>query len=137
MITLAQYFGPWWAHPDHTPERTESAHALLDACEKMEAEMVSAGVVFVTNPKTGSQVSGSLYGGFRPQSCPIGTPHSAHKEGLAVDRYDPLYHIDAWLMAHQDALARHGIYIESPDSTSGWSHWTIRPPGSGNHIFIP
>lgn len=137
MITLEQHFGAWWRHPDHTPARDDHAHALLEACARLETEMVAEGVVFVTNPKTGSEVSGALYGGFRPQSCPQGAPHSAHKEGLAVDRYDPLGHIDAWLMAHPDALERHGIYIEHPDHTPGWSHWSIRAPRSGKHIFYP
>jgi hypothetical protein len=137
MITLTDLAGPWSRHPDWTPARAENGARLLAACSALEAEMIAGGVAFPVNKKTGSQVSGSLYGGFRPQSCPQGSPKSAHKEGFAVDRYDPLGHIDAWLMAHQDAMDRHGIYIEHPDDTPGWSHWSIRAPKSGKHVFKP
>lgn len=137
MITLTQLAGPWSRHPDWTPARAENGVRLLAACTDLESEMVAAGVVFPVSHKTGSQVGGDLYGGFRPQSCPQGAAHSAHKEGLAVDRYDPFGHIDSWLMTHQDALERHGIFIEAPESTPGWSHWTIRPPISGHHVFLP
>lgn len=135
MLTVKEYFGPWFGHLDHTEERNENAKRLLVACNALEAEMVS--VVFPTNRKTGSNVSGAVYGGFRPQHCTEGAPRSAHKEALAVDRYDPLGHIDAWLTAHPDALALHGIYIEHPSKTPGWSHWSIRAPRSGKHIFYP
>ena len=137
MITLEQYFGPWWSHPDHKPWISENAHKLLDACASLEKEMVADAVVFPENPITGNGVSGEHNGGFRTQSCPIGALHSAHKEGMAVDRYDPSGSIDAWLIAHPDALDRHGIYIEHPSATFKWSHWSIRAPGSGNHIFYP
>ena len=136
-VTLAQYFGPWWRHPDHTPERNENAHVLLTACFNLAKEMEKDGVVFSVNSKTQSGVSGSLYGGFRPQSCREGAPKSSHKEGQGLDRYDPLGQIDAWLLAHPEALGRHGLYIEHPDKTPGWSHWTVRAPKSGNRIFYP
>lgn len=136
MITLQQYFGPWWEHPDATEERKANAERLLAVCEKLEAEMLTD-VTFPDNPATGNGVSGTQYGGFRPQDCQQGAPHSSHKEGLAVDRYDPHGDVDAWCMAHQDRLKALGIYIEHPDSTPHWSHWTIRPPASGHTVFYP
>jgi hypothetical protein len=99
--------------------------------------MVADGVVFPTNPATKTQVAGETYGGFRPQDCPQGAPHSAHKEGLAVDRYDPSGAIDSWLLKNQYALGSCGVYIEHPSTTKGWSHWSIRPPASGHHVFYP
>lgn len=137
MITLEQYVGPHADSPDWTPERQANATKLLVRCGELEAEMVAAGVYFPDNPTTGSGVSGQTFGGFRPQNCTQGAPHSSHKEGLAVDRYDPHGDIDNWLMAHQDALTCYGIFIEHPDSTHGWSHWSIKAPGSGNHVFLP
>ena len=137
MITLQEYFGHWWDHNDATEERKANAERLLGLCEKLELMALADGVEFPINPTTGSGVSGSTYGGFRPQSCPIGAPSSSHKEGLAVDRYDPSGQIDEWCMAHQDDLKECGIYIEHPKYTVGWSHWTIRPPKSGNRVFIP
>jgi hypothetical protein len=137
MITLSQYVGPWSDSPDWTPERQANAEALLAKCDALEAEMMEAGVEFPVNPKTTTQVSGEVYGGFRPQSCPIGASHSNHKEGRAVDRYDPFDAIDNWCMVHQDRLKEHGICIEHPDATPHWSHWQSVPPASGHTVFRP
>lgn len=137
MITLNQYVGPHRSSHDWTPEREQNATRLLAACVALEVEMARGGVAFPDNPKTLSGVSGTTFGGFRPQDCPIGAPNSSHKEGLAVDRYDPRGEIDVWCMAHQDRLAAHGIYIEHPSATPGWSHWTIKAPRSGNRVFYP
>jgi hypothetical protein len=137
MITLGEYFGPHWDCADRTDDRTVNANDLLLACAALEKEMLAGGVVFPTNPNTNSQVSGQTFGGFRPQSCPQGAPDSAHKEGKAVDRYDPHGEIDAWCMKNEDRLVANGIYIEHPDKTQGWSHWSTRSPKSGRHIFWP
>ncbi len=137
MITLNQYVGPHSASPDWTPERQQAATKLLAACCALEVEMARGGVSFPDNPATKSGVSGVTFGGFRPQNCTQGAPNSSHKEGLAVDRYDPRGEIDVWCMAHLDRLAHHGIYIEHPSATPGWSHWTTRAPKSGNRAFYP
>lgn len=137
MITLAQYVGPHAGSPDWTAENQANAAKLLVACNALEAEMVEDGIAFPDNPATKSGVSGRTFGGFRPQDCPQGAPNSSHKKALAVDRYDPKGEIDAWLMANQDRLVFHGLYIESPDFTKGWSHWTTRAPKSGRRVFYP
>lgn len=137
MITLNQYVGPHSASPDWTPERQQAATKLLAACCALEVEMARGGVSFPDNPATKSGVSGLTFGGFRPQNCPQGAPNSSHKEGMAVDRYDPRGEIDVWCMAHLDRLAHHGIYIEHASATPGWSHWTTRAPKSGNRAFYP
>ncbi|EJL77370.1 hypothetical protein PMI15_04692 [Polaromonas sp. CF318] len=137
MITLNQYVGPHRNSPDWTPTREQNATKLLAACAALEVEMSDAGVAFPDNPATGSGVSGQTFGGFRPQDCPQGAANSSHKQGQAVDRYDPDGEIDAWLMANQDRLVFHGLYIEHPSATPRWSHWTTRAPGSGNRVFYP
>jgi hypothetical protein len=137
MFTLADYVGVHADSPDWTEDRQQNAIALIMACTKLQTMMESDNVHFPLNPATGTTISGETYGGFRPQDCPIGAPNSAHKEGQAVDRFDPDSDIDAWLESHQDALVECGIYIEHPSTTPGWSHWSIRPPASGNHIFYP
>lgn len=137
MITLDQYVGPHADSPDWTIGRQENAKYLLDACAMLETEMVDSGVAFPDNPATGSGVSGETYGGFRPQDCTIGAPHSAHKEGLAVDRYDPDGAIDDWLMARQHSLKEHGLFMEHPSATPGWCHLQLRAPASGNRVFYP
>ena len=137
MITLAEYFGRWVNHIDATEERKANARALLASCELLENRMLADGFAFPTNPATGSGVSGSKYGGFRPQDCPIGAPKSNHKIGLAVDRFDPLNQIDEWCMEHQDVMKECGIWLEHPSATDKWSHWQAVRPGSGNRVFYP
>lgn len=137
MITLEEYVGVHKDSPDWTEARRINATELLRACAELERLAVEDGVKFLNNARTGSGVSGDTLGGFRPQSCPIGAPSSAHKEGLAVDRYDPNGEIDSWCMANLSQLIKCGIYIEHPSKTNGWSHWTVKAPGSKNRVFFP
>ena len=137
MITLAQYVGPHSKSPDWDTTCQANAAQLLVACSKLEEYARADGVEFPDNPNTGSGVSGLTFGGFRPQDCPQGAPLSSHKKGLAVDRYDPRNKIDDWCMKNLAKLEECGIYIEHPSKTPGWSHWTIKRPGSGNRVFYP
>lgn len=137
MITLNQYVGIHRASPDWTPLREQNATKLLAACCALEVEMARGGVKFPDNPKTKSGVSGETFGGFRPKNCPIGASSSLHKQGQAVDRYDPHGEIDAWCMAHLDRLAHYGIWLEHPAATPTWSHWQSVGVPSGNRVFRP
>lgn len=137
MIALTDYLGRWSSHPDATPERRANAGLLLECCAKLQAMAEADGVVFPENPMTESQISGSTYGGFRPQECPIGAPRSNHKEGRAVDLYDPKGEIDTWCLNNKPKLAECGIYIEAPSKTTGWSHWQNVAPKSGTRVFFP
>ena len=137
VFTMDDLVGPWKDSPDWTQERQANATKLIAACTKLQEALEADGIHFPLNPHTGTTISGETYGGFRPQDCPIGAPDSAHKQGLAVDRYDPNEQIDQYLLRRVDLLTQFGIYIEAPSSTPGWSHWSIRAPGSGHHIFYP
>lgn len=140
MITLVQYFGPYAGHADATDTVIDNAEALLKACGALEQMAKLDGVQFPDSPKTGNGVSGDGNGGFRPKDCPVGAEHSSHKEGRAVDRYDPHGDIDRWCMSNSGEggkLSQCGIYIEHPSKTDGWSHWTIKAPGSGRRVFMP
>lgn len=137
MITLLQYFGPWMNHPDATPAKQANAQRLLDAVNSLMAYAEEHGIEFKINPSTDSQVSGTRLGGFRPILSTTGAARSSHKEGLAVDIYDPDDEIDKWCLDNLDRLEKVGIYLEHPDYTTTWSHWTIRKPGSGNRVFYP
>lgn len=136
-LTLIQYFGKYLKHIDATTERKDNAEKLVIAVNRLIDIMVMAGVTFRTNPLTGSIVGGETLGGFRPQNCPIGAPASAHKQGLAVDIYDPDGKIDDWLISHQLELKQYGLYFEHPTATRGWSHWSTRKPRSGRTFFYP
>lgn len=134
ILSLGDYFGQWINHKDATAEVIGNAERLIEAVNKL-ASMSSA--TFLINPNTKTRVSGLDYGGFRPQSCEQGAPKSKHKQGLAVDLYDPTESIDDWCVLHLDLLKQCGIYIEHPSATRGWSHWSIIKPPSGRIVFYP
>lgn len=141
MISIDHYFGKYGkTHPDVTPARYANAQRLLKAVNQLMMVGIQEGVIFPTNKATGSQVAGEENGGFRPQDCPIGAPSSAHKEGLAIDLYDPLGAIDSWLLSSDGAKKCYtdlGIYFEAFTDTPGWTHWTLRKPLSGQRFFKP
>lgn len=135
MITVADVIGPWIKSPDLTAGRRKSIADLVPPVNALLAKAKAAGIPLPINPKTGTQVSGAQFGGFRPQTCPIGAPLSAHKQGMAVDIYDPTNALDAWIT--DDVLRECGLYREGGHWTPGWTHLTIRRPGSGNRTFVP
>ena len=135
MISPSDIIGPWKNSPDLTEERIENISDLVPPVNALLAKAKAAGISLPINPKTGTQVSGEQYGGFRPQTCPIGAPLSAHKQGMAVDIYDPDNKLDEWIT--DDVLRTVGLYREGGHWTPGWTHLTTRRPGSGNRTFIP
>lgn len=136
-MNTAQYFGKWLNNRDVTPERMNNAENLCAAVNKLMEYMEADGMQFPINPHTRTNVGGETLGGFRPQSCAIGAPQSAHKEGMAVDIYDPDNKIDKWLLAHEAELELFSLWFEHPDATPHWSHWSTRKPKSGNRFFRP
>ena len=135
MISPSDIIGPWKNSPDLTEERIENISDLVPPVNALLAKAKAAGISLPINPKTGTQVSGEQYGGFRPQTCTIGAPHSAHKEGMAVDIYDPTNALDVWIT--DEVLRECGLFREGGRWTPGWTHLTTRRPGSGNRTFIP
>lgn len=135
MISLEEYVGPHSESPDWTPERKDAAVVLLPKVNELLAAAEHNGVDLPDNPKTGSLVSGTQYGGFRPQNCPEGAPHSSHKEGRAVDVFDPSGELDRWIS--DLILEKYDLYREHPADTNGWCHLTDRAPSSGKRTFHP
>ena len=135
MIFLRDYFGPWFDHEDATDERKANAEELLDRVNALLLEADAHEVELIENPATGTYVSGQTYGGFRPQSCPIGAPNSSHKQGKGVDIYDPNNALDNWIS--DGILAKHDLFREVASATSGWVHLTSRAPRSGKRSFFP
>lgn len=136
-LAVEQYFGKWLTHKDVTMAIIDNAKGLCIAVNKLIMAMEATGFEFKINPLTQSLIGGETLGGFRPQDCPIGAPSSAHKQGLAVDIYDPDNAIDAWLVKNQATLKDFGLYFEHPTATPRWSHWTVRAPKSGRRFFYP
>jgi len=135
MISLNDYFGPWGDCDDATPERRQCAEIMLDKVNALLLDAEAHGVELRINPDTETLVSGGQYGGFRPQACTIGASDSAHKEGRAVDVFDPVNALDNWI---SDAiLEHHGLYREMPLATRWWCHLSDRAPDSGRRTFQP
>lgn len=138
MITFDEYVGAWKDSPDLTEQRMLNIRLkLLPRVWELEKIMRLEHVIFRNSPATGCEISGQTPGGFRPQSCRIGAPESLHKEGLAVDVFDPDGEIDFWCTSHIHMLRTCGIWIESPVVTKGWSHWQCVEPKSGYRVFTP
>lgn len=137
MITLEQYAGVWIKHVDFNGACQEAAKLLLDRVNRLLAEYVASGHELEINPKSKTNVSGEIYGGFRPQDCPIGAPYSSHKLGMAVDVYDPFNSIDIWLDTHPEILVKYDLYREHPSATRNWCHLSTKPPKSGKRTFLP
>lgn len=135
MITAAQYFGLWNDHRDVTEEIRRDTDVFLEKVNALLFTAQMSGAAPPINPLTGCQISGTQYGGFRPQSCPQGAPKSSHKVGRGVDIYDPQNRLDEWLS--DDILEAYGLYREHPDATERWVHLTDRAPGSGRRTFQP
>lgn len=146
VITVQQYFGSKFGHPDVTQLRFENALSLLMRVGELLSEARADGVnVDLIDPDTGTEISGSKGGsgdgGFRLQDSKTGAPGSAHKNGEAVDKYDPDNALDTWLdkfdtgTAGNTKLEYHGLFREHGDDTPGWCHIQTRAPKSGKRTF--
>jgi hypothetical protein len=140
MITLEQYFGEKINSPDATPERIGRAGATIGLVNKLLSRAVAEGVYAEPiDADTGTQISGSHAGygdgGFRLSTSKTGGPGSKHREGGAVDVYDPGDFLDDWLT--NEILEEYGLYREAPESTPGWCHLQSISPHSGHRTFIP
>jgi len=136
MITLEQLFGAKMQHPNATPERVANGIELLTRVSELLEYLEYVPPIC---PNTGTQISGSKGGsgdgGFRLQTSGTGAKKSSHKEGQAVDIYDPRGVLDDLLS--DEILDNHDLYREHPDDTPGWCHLTTRAPRSGRRTFHP
>lgn len=141
MITIEHYFsggtpekfGAKLQHTDATEIRRGNADILLSAVNKLLARATEEGAYAAEiDPDTGCQVSGvrggSGDGGFRLQYSGTGASRSKHKEGCAVDVFDPTESLDNWLT--DEILKEFGLFREHPSATRGWCHLQTTPPGS-------
>lgn len=143
MITRAQWLGPYAAHPAARAVRLlANGDALLAAVNRMLDVAASAGVSLTENPTTHSLVSGSGNGGFRPPDCPVGAPLSQHKNGNALDVYDPDRALMRWLLAERRRLFDLGLWLEHPQWCATWVHCQSVPPAgwtpdTPRRVFVP
>lgn len=135
MLTVRDYFGPWGNSPEVNSVIQDNAARLVQAVNYVLIDFQDSGETLRINHQTKSVVSGTSYGGFRPQHCPEGAPNSSHKVGRGVDIYDPDGDLDNWLT--DQILEKYGLYREHPSATRGWCHLTNRAPKSMKRSFYP
>lgn len=144
IITVEDYFGPRWGHPELTTEIMENAIGLLKKVNSLlRWASVYGGFKCPIDPDTGSCVSGSYNkdlpfkfsgdGGWRPSDTKTGAPLSKHRTAHAVDVYDPGNRLDELLS--DEILESFGLYREAPSATNGWCHLQDVPPGSGRRTY--
>lgn len=119
---------PWRAkHKEVTPELLDKAADYVTRLNAVCKEL------FIKDPKFSS--------GFRPSDVNKKTPNaskkSGHMFGTAGDLEDKDGKIDHEFLMNQKVLEKHGLYLEHPKHTEGWSHTQSHAPKSGNRVFIP
>lgn len=140
MITLPDYFGTKAHHQDATAARFANADILLERVNRLlEAAKADGAYDDEIDPDTGTQISGSRGGsgdgGFRLQGSTTGRTKSRHKEGQAIDIYDPDESLDDWIL--DATLEQFDLAREHPGATHGWCHLQSVLPPSGKRTFIP
>jgi hypothetical protein len=127
VITLAAYFGPHGEPPDQVKINA------LDLLAKVCALLAEVPYPEAQKPKVNS--------GWRPADynriVPGAAVNSKHITGQAVDIADPDGVIDSYLHTHFQLLIKHGLWMEHPSATKGWSHLQNVAPRSGNRCFYP
>ena len=139
MISRKDYLGVYAGCSDITPAISANIDRMLTKVNSLIAYLNKDGIQVPVNPKTKSQISGDANGGFRPQDCAVGAPNSNHKQGLAVDLYDPKGEIDAWVTnpANLKYILAIDLYFEDKSVTPSWCHVQIVSPKSGRRWFLP
>ncbi len=138
LITLEDYFGPYWGKGEDTPAMRAAAAQLIAAVNPALDAAIADGVALLLNPKTGSFVSGGGNGGFRDRRCTVGPPGSKHRSAHAIDIYDPLRLFARWCLRNEARLREFGIAgMERPEWTPTWTHLQVLPVRSGTWCFVP
>ena len=139
MISKKDYLGIYANCADITPTVEANIYRLLSKVNALIQAATLNKIPTPINIKTRNQISGEANGGFRPQDCKVGAPNSLHKQGLAIDLYDPTGALDNWVNEPKQAklIESLGLYFEHKDYTQGWVHVQLNPPKSGKRFYIP
>ena len=137
MITIEQYLGKYAIDVNWNESSKKNANQLLKQVNALIDYCASKGILIPINPATGSQVSGQTDGGFRGSTSVTGATFSAHREGKAVDAYDPKEALDDYITKNPEILVKFNLYREHPSATSVWCHLTTRAPKSRRRTFFP
>ena len=139
MITLADYYRGHDVRYRHLlgSDLRANAARTVEAANALLILAKGAGIVMRPNKD-----SGMVRSGWRPPAVNAVTPHasrtSLHMQCLAVDIEDETHALALWAMANADTVLRDlALWLEHPTATSTWCHVQLRPPDSGNRVFIP
>jgi len=66
-----------------------------------------------------------------------GAKNSNHRVCLACDFHDADGSLDQFCIDNLNILEACGLWLESLDSTPGWTHLQCVPPSSGSRVFHP
>ena len=137
-ITVSEYFAAPGLQDTAIPQaHRENADELIEAVNMLLNDPDCP--VLKINPRTKTYISGTTGGGYRTPALndfPGGRRStSKHLIGCAIDLYDPIGGLDAWIT--DEILIRYGLYREHPDATHGWCHLQTTPVLSGRRTFWP
>lgn len=143
-ITVEQYFMGRDKSSPPTPEMRDNAQVMVALANEMLEEAQIDGVALDRM----DQVTGTLVAsGYRPPAVNERTANAAknsvHLTCEGVDIQDSrTQDLARWCLRNLPILQRLGLYLENPRWTfsEGGDHWVhiqIRPPASGNRVFIP
>ena len=115
---------------EYTPEVKANAEDLLN---RVNALLLDLGL----GPTYPVYVSS----GWRPSAVNAATAGAAKKSnhmlGRALDLKDGDGKLGKLFLANLHLLKKHGLYLENPEKTRGWSHLQNVAPGSGSRVFNP
>ena len=140
MITLADYLmGRATEHGDEiTPTMRDDAERLLLRTNALLTMAAQDGVYPGLDARTDTPVAS----GWRPKGINDRTANAAkqsrHLTMQAIDLRDTEDRALArWCIAHLDALAHLGLWMERPQWTATWVHLQSIPPISGRRVYVP
>lgn len=139
MITLEQYFmGRDRTHAlQLSTELRANAWRTVEAANKLLVLAKGAGV----RPTPGL-AWGMVRSGWRPPDINATTKNasrtSLHMQCLAIDIEDNNGELRDWALKVASTVLRDlALWLEHPSATPSWCHVQLKPPGSGNRVFLP
>lgn len=64
-------------------------------------------------------------------------PKSGHMRGECVDIQDSNDELREFILQNKQLIVDLGLYLEDFRYCKGWIHFSIKPPASGNRVFVP
>jgi hypothetical protein len=96
-----------------TDEQTANAHNLLARVNALLTDLGWSQTIVVSSGYRPASINGTIKGA---------APKSYHTRCLAVDIHDPQQALGKLCASRPDLLRKHGLFLESLDSTRTWCH---------------